>query len=110
MFVSSWFRSASKRQRLTTQLTSSGWKISTAPAAATCWLAATRSDNVLRYHAATGAFVDEFLPKHSGGLNQPSTAVRGNLLCCTTGERQVGMSSEGDRAGTMNWLRHRWQN
>src|SRR5207249_4763590 len=28
-------------------------------------------DQVLRYDAATGAFVDTFVPKHSGGLNSP---------------------------------------
>src|SRR5262245_24031516 len=28
-------------------------------------------DEVLRYDAATGAFVDRFVPKHTGGLNQP---------------------------------------
>ena len=29
-------------------------------------------DNVLRYREDTGAFVDEFVPKHSGGLRPPS--------------------------------------
>jgi hypothetical protein len=28
-------------------------------------------DNVLRYDGASGAFVDTFVPKHSGGMNQP---------------------------------------
>src|SRR5262249_12337146 len=34
-------------------------------------------NSVLRYNAATGAFVDEFVPKHSGGLNQPQGMVFG---------------------------------
>jgi hypothetical protein len=33
--------------------------------------------NVLRYDAATGAFVDEFVPHKSGGLNQPNALVFG---------------------------------
>jgi ELWxxDGT repeat protein len=33
--------------------------------------------NVLRYDAATGAFVDEFVPRQSGGLNQPNGVVFG---------------------------------
>jgi sugar lactone lactonase YvrE len=33
--------------------------------------------NVLRYDATTGAFVDEFVPRHSGGLNQPWNVVIG---------------------------------
>jgi hypothetical protein len=32
---------------------------------------------VLRYDAATGAFVDQFVPKHSGGLNHPQSLVFG---------------------------------
>jgi hypothetical protein len=31
--------------------------------------------NVLRYDASTGAFVDEFVPRKSGGLNQPWNVV-----------------------------------
>lgn len=34
-------------------------------------------NTVLRFNAATGAFVDEFVPKHSGGLNQPQGLVFG---------------------------------
>lgn len=34
-------------------------------------------NNVLRYDASTGAFVDEFVSKHSGGLNQPQGMVFG---------------------------------
>ena len=33
--------------------------------------------NVLRYDAATGDFVDEFVPKRSGGLNEPWFMVLG---------------------------------
>src|SRR5262245_20484495 len=33
--------------------------------------------NVLRYDADTGAFVDEFVSKKSGGLNQPWNVVIG---------------------------------
>jgi len=36
------------------------------------YVAAYRSDNVLRYHPTTGVFIDEFVPAGSGGL---STAV-----------------------------------
>jgi DNA-binding beta-propeller fold protein YncE len=35
------------------------------------------TNSVLRYDAATGAFVDEFVPRHSGGLNQPQGLVFG---------------------------------
>lgn len=35
------------------------------------------TNSVLRYDAATGAFVDNFVPKHSGGLNQPQGLVFG---------------------------------
>lgn len=34
-------------------------------------------NSVLRYNGATGAFVDEIVPKHSGGLNQPQGLVFG---------------------------------
>jgi hypothetical protein len=32
---------------------------------------------VLRYQASSGAFVDEFVPKHGGGLNQPQFLIFG---------------------------------
>ncbi len=35
------------------------------------------TNSVLRYDAATGEFVDTFVPKHSGGLNQPQGLVFG---------------------------------
>lgn len=35
------------------------------------------ANTVMRYDAATGAFVDTFVPKHSGGLNQPQGLVLG---------------------------------
>lgn len=34
-------------------------------------------NSVLRYNAVTGVFVDEFVPKHSGGLNQPEGLIFG---------------------------------
>src|SRR5262245_49858636 len=34
-------------------------------------------DRVMRYDAATGAFVDEFVAKNSGGLNQPQFLLFG---------------------------------
>src|SRR6185503_4790933 len=37
------------------------------------------TDNVLRYDAATGAFVDEFVRHKDGKLNQPAGAVFGPL-------------------------------
>jgi hypothetical protein len=49
------------------------------------------NDNVLRFDAATGAFVDEFIPRRSGGLNQPNGIVFGphdHDLYITTGHFQ----------------------
>ena len=34
------------------------------------------TNSVKRYDAATGAFVDNFVPKHSGGLNQPASSPK----------------------------------
>src|SRR5262245_54900756 len=46
-------------------------------------------NSVLRYDATTGAFVDEFVPHNSGGLNQPQGLVfgpRDHNLYVTSGE------------------------
>ena len=34
-------------------------------------------DSVLRYEESTGAFVNSFVPKHAGGMNQPYGVVVG---------------------------------
>src|SRR5438045_1472578 len=80
MFTSSWFRPASKRQRPTTRLAVEQLEGRCVPSAGGgdyLLVSSNRTDNVLRYDAATGAFMDEFLPKHSGGLNQPWGVVIG---------------------------------
>jgi sugar lactone lactonase YvrE len=80
MFASSWFRPASTRQRPSTRLDVEQLEDRSVPSAGSgsyLLVSSERTDNVLRYDAATGAFVDEFLPKHSGGLNQPWGVVIG---------------------------------
>src|SRR5262245_56401100 len=80
MFASSWFRSTSKRTRRTVRLAVEQLEDRSVPSASSgsyLLVSSFRTDNVLRYDAATGAFVDEFLPHRSGGLNQPWSVLIG---------------------------------
>jgi hypothetical protein len=77
MFTSSWFRPARKRHRPTTRLAVEQLENRDCPSSSYLLVNSYNTDNVLRYDAATGAFVDEFVPHHSGGLNQPWGIVIG---------------------------------
>jgi hypothetical protein len=80
MSASSWFRPTSKRQRLTTRLAVEQLEDRSVPSAGSSGYLLVNSyktDNVLRYDAATGAFVDEFIPHRDGRLNQPWGVVIG---------------------------------
>src|SRR5882724_3792930 len=80
MFTSSWFRPASKRPRPTTRLAVEQLEDRSVPSAASgsyLLVSSYKTDNVLRYDAATGAFVDEFIPHRDGRLNQPWGVVLG---------------------------------
>jgi hypothetical protein len=77
MFATSWIRPASKGHRPTTRLAVERLEDRDCPSGSYLLVSSYKTDNVLRYDAATGAFVDEFLPRHSGGLNQPWGVVIG---------------------------------
>jgi hypothetical protein len=80
MFISSWFRPTSKRPRPTTRLAVEQLEDRCVPSAgggSYLLVSSYKTDNVLRYDAATGAFVDEFIPHRSGGLNQPWSVLIG---------------------------------
>jgi hypothetical protein len=80
MFASSWFRPRSKRPRPTTRLVVEQLEDRSVPSAGSgsyLLVSSSKTDNVLRYDAATGAFVDEFIPHRDGRLNQPWGVVIG---------------------------------
>jgi DNA-binding beta-propeller fold protein YncE len=79
MFASSWFRPASKRPRLATRPAIEQLEDRCVPSAGGDYLLVNsyKTDNVLRFDAATGAFVDEFIPHRDGRLNQPWGVVIG---------------------------------
>lgn len=80
MFTSSLFRPASKRHRPTTRLAVDQLEDRCVPSAgggSYLLVNSYMTDNVLRYDAATGAFVDEFIKHHSSRLNQPWGIVIG---------------------------------
>jgi len=77
MFVASWFRSGSKAKRVSTRPAIEPLEDRDCPSGSYLLVSSFKTDNVLRYDAATGAFVDEFLPHRSGGLSQPWGVVIG---------------------------------
>jgi hypothetical protein len=77
MFDSSWFRPTRRRHRPTTRLAVEQLEDRSVPSAGYLLVNSYHTDNVLRYNAATGAFVDEFIPRLSGRLNQPWGLVIG---------------------------------
>jgi hypothetical protein len=81
MFASTWFRPASRRQRPTTRLAVEQLEDRSVPSAtgggSYLLVSSYKTDNVLRYNAATGAFVDEFIPHRDGRLNQPGSILIG---------------------------------
>jgi hypothetical protein len=80
MFTSSWFRPASRRKPPGTRLAVEQLEDRSVPSAGSgsyLLVSSYKTDNVLRYDANSGAFVDEFLPHRSGGLNQPWSVLVG---------------------------------
>jgi hypothetical protein len=80
MFTSSWFRPPSKRPRPTTRLAIEQLEDRCVPSAGNgsyLLVSSSKTDNVLRYDTATGAFVDEFIPHRDGRLNQPGSILIG---------------------------------
>src|SRR5262245_31413262 len=80
MFAASWFCPTSKRQRPTTRLAVEQLEERCVPSAGggTYLLVSDyKTDSVLRYDAATGAFADEFILHRSGKLNGPWGIVIG---------------------------------
>src|SRR5262249_27609852 len=80
MFASPWFPPPSKAKRPTTRLAVEQLENRRVPSAGTgsyLLVSSFKTDSVIRYDAATGAFVDEFLPHRSGGLNQPWSVLIG---------------------------------
>jgi len=77
MFTSSWFRAASKRPRPATRLALERLEDRDCPSGSYLLVAEYDNHQVLRYDANTGAFVDQFVPKHSGGLKEPQSLIFG---------------------------------
>jgi DNA-binding beta-propeller fold protein YncE len=105
MFASSWFRPSSKAERPAIRLAVEQLEDRLTPSGSYLLVSSYKTDNVLRYDADTGAFVDEFLPHRSGGLNQPWGVVIGphdhNVYVSTghfKGEGQIKavLSYDGD--------------
>src|SRR5262249_32643462 len=70
-------RTTTKRCRTTVRLRVESLEDRLTPSGGYLLVSDYDGNNVLRYDAATGSFVDEFVPKHSGGLNQPEGLVFG---------------------------------
>jgi sugar lactone lactonase YvrE len=77
MFNASWFRPANKRPRPKTRLAVERLEARDCPSGSYLLVSSYKTDNVLRYDADTGAFVDEFIPQREGRLNQPWGVVIG---------------------------------
>jgi DNA-binding beta-propeller fold protein YncE len=77
MFASSWFRPHNKAKRSATRLAVEQLEDRDCPSGSYLFVSSYKTDNVLRYDATTGAFVDEFIPHRDGRLNQPWGIVIG---------------------------------
>jgi DNA-binding beta-propeller fold protein YncE len=95
MSILSWFRSllsahqrtATRSPRPRTSLRAEQLEDRLCPSADYLFVPDFDRHDVLRYNAATGAFVDDFIARKTGGLNQPWSVIvsphDGNILVST---------------------------